>query len=116
MNEEYPGLRSVLADLLRPQVHGRTIVLTGSAAASQRMAGFLEAAGAAHVLSVCIEEVPTETQQRFEAYDRALARPNEELANKIQAANPAGDGLVEVRKALAAPDFVHIADLAEVLG
>src|ERR1017187_6183611 len=54
MNEEYPGLRSVLADLLRPQVHGRTIVLTGSAAASPRMAGFLEAAGAAHVLSVCI--------------------------------------------------------------
>ncbi|MGH3220253.1 MAG: hypothetical protein ACRDPY_16375 [Streptosporangiaceae bacterium] len=94
MNEEYPVLRSVSADLLRPQVHDRIIILTGSAAASRRMAAFLEAAGAAEVLSVYIEDVPTETQQRFEAYDRALTRPDEKLANKIRAANPAGDGLV----------------------
>lgn len=80
-------------ELARPLVHGRTIVLTASAAGSCRMARFFADAGA-HVVQIDLGLAERETRTRFTAYQRALARPTEQLRTRLDTEDPHGSALV----------------------
>jgi hypothetical protein len=87
-------LHQLMMRLLRPMVQGRTVILTGSAAQSRRMADFFMDAGAGQTASIPIEKPPRETQLRFAAYERALASPDQALVRQLDLHDPDGRALV----------------------
>jgi hypothetical protein len=94
MRVDNAGLRQLMVSLLRTLVQDRSIILTGSAAQSQRMADLFMHAGARRTMSVPIENPPRETQLRFATYEHALTSPDQGLARQLDFYDPDRQALV----------------------
>lgn len=93
MGGDHSEARRTALELARPLVDARTIILTGSAAGSRRMARFLTDAGA-RTVPIDLGTLPQDTRCRFAACERTLAEPPETLRRQISSADPEGSALV----------------------
>jgi hypothetical protein len=84
--------RSAL-DLVTPIVCSQTVVLTGSAAGSERMARFMADAGA-RTVSIELGTVEADPRDRFASYQRSLAEPDDTLRGRLDTEDPEGRALV----------------------
>ena len=87
------AVRRTAIALATPYLNGRTVILTGPAAASATMRRFLSDGGA-RVVAVDLVDPPTETRARFTRLDRELDAPGPETVTRINAADPEGTALV----------------------
>lgn len=93
MEHDLRKLRRVALDLAADLLRDRLVILTGSAANSQRMAEFITEAGG-HTVSVEIQTASAETRARFAAYEQALANPSEQLQQRLSEVDASGAALV----------------------
>lgn len=82
-----------MLELIRPLVQARTVILTGSAARSRRMAQFLAEAGARPVL-LDPGRLPTDTRARFAACERQLSDPPSAFRRRLDTEDPGGTALI----------------------
>lgn len=97
-------VRQAVLDVAAPLLRDRIVVCTGAAAHARRMKEFFTAAGAAQVATIEIGSVPTETRQRFAAYEAALTEPDDPLRQDLDAIDPGHRALVYAGSYTAAPE------------
>lgn len=86
--------RAAALNLVRPLIQKRTVILTGSAAHSDRMTRFLADAGARTIHIDLGTSFKMDARERFAAYERALAEPTQALRHRLDAEDPDGTALV----------------------
>ncbi|HEV2378088.1 MAG TPA: hypothetical protein VGS19_38730, partial [Streptosporangiaceae bacterium] len=104
MDSNLTHVRRAALDLAEPLLRGRTVFLTGSAAASERMTRFLADAGA-RVASIDLEINIEDTRDRFAVFERVLGQPTEKLRATLDSEDPMGAALVY------AGSFTGVADV-----
>jgi hypothetical protein len=88
-----PHLRDVTTKIARDLLCDRTIILTGAAAGSRILAEFFTSAGA-HPVTFALHGIPDEIRSRFLALEHALAHPDRQLRQGLDALDPTGTALV----------------------
>lgn len=87
------GARRTVLALIGPLVGARTVILTGSAVRSRRMAQFIAEAGARPV-PLDLGRLPTDTRARFAACERQLSDPPSAFQRRLDIEDPDGTALI----------------------